>query len=363
MSATLTQRDAQTPARTTTRRGTRRLAILAAIAVVVAGAAYYGYGWYLSGRFIQTTDDAYVGGNVTTIAPHIAGFVTDILVADNEHVQRGQLLARLDPRDTQAAYDRAHATLEAHEAALANLRARLVLQQSAIRQATADQTGKTANAQFTRIDSARYALLGTTNAVTRQDQQKTAAAMQVAQAELAASQAGLEAARQQLAVLNTQITQAQADIAGAQADQRAAALNLSYTDIRAPIEGFVGNRAAQIGAYVAPGGYLLSIIPAHGMWIDANFKEDQLAAMAPGQPVTATADAAPGRLFHGRVLSLAPGTGALFSVIPPENATGNFTKIVQRVPVRIALDADDASLGRLRPGMSILVSVDTKAAP
>jgi Barrel-sandwich domain of CusB or HlyD membrane-fusion len=148
--------------------------------------------------------------------------------------------------------------------------------------------------------------------------------------------------------------------AQAKADLETARLNLGYTEICSPIDGYVGNRAAQVGAYVANGAYLVSVIPAHGLWVDANFKEDQLAEMRPGQPATIVADVLPGRAFRGHVESLAPGTGAVFSVIPPENATGNFTKIVQRVPVRIALDDGAASLGELRPGLSTTVSVDTK---
>ncbi len=184
------------------------------------------------------------------------------------------------------------------------------------------------------------------------------AADQEARSETNAAQEILAAARQQLSVLDADIAAAQAGVAAADADVATAQLNLGYTEIRAPIDGYVGNRAAQIGTYVASGAYLLSVIPAQGLWVDANFKEDQLATMRPGQPATVVLDVRPGRVFHGHVQSLAPGTGALFSVIPPENATGNFTKIVQRVPVRIALD--DAKFGELRPGLSATVSVDTK---
>jgi membrane fusion protein (multidrug efflux system) len=141
---------------------------------------------------------------------------------------------------------------------------------------------------------------------------------------------------------------------------RTAQLDLGYTEIRAPIDGYVGARSAQVGAYVAAGMMLLSIVPASGLWVDANFKEDELAHMKPGQPATVIADAQPGQKLHGHLLSLAPATGAVFSVIPPENATGNFTKIVQRVPVRIALDGADGSLGALRPGLSTTVRVDTR---
>jgi membrane fusion protein (multidrug efflux system) len=253
--------------------------------------------------------------------------------------------------------------LAANIAALWTLRARQVLQQAAIRQSAADATARIANAAFTRIDSDRYARLALSNDGSRQNAQKTAAARQVAEADVLAAEAALAAAHQQVKVLDTQIAEAQADIDQAQSDLRTAALNLSYTDIRAPIDGYIGNRAAQTGAYVTQGNYLLSVIPAQGLWIDANFKEDQLAHMAPGQPVTVSADAAPGHVLRGRVQSVAPGTGAVFSVIPPENATGNFTKIVQRVPVRIVLDPAFSALGRLRPGLSAFVTVDTRTAP
>jgi membrane fusion protein (multidrug efflux system) len=144
---------------------------------------------------------------------------------------------------------------------------------------------------------------------------------------------------------------------------RTAQLNLGYTNIVAPVSGYVGNRYAQVGGYVAAGTNLLSVVPANGLWVDANFKEDQLGHMKPGDPATIVADVLPGRTFQGHVVSLSPATGAVFSVIPPQNATGNFTKIVQRVPVRIALDGDGQELGLLRAGLSTIASVNTKAEP
>ncbi len=341
----------------------RRLAWWAAGAAVVLGAGWYGHGWWTTGRFIQTTDDAYIGGDVTTISPHASGFVAEMLVGDNQHVQAGQLLARLDARDYQAALDHARATLAARYADLAGLHAQMLLQQSSVAESDADLAARVARAAFTRIEGARYATLASTSAGSRQDAQRTRMADQEAQATVAAGQARLRASRQQLAVLGAQTGAAEAGVAQAQAELDRARLDIGYTEIRAPIEGYVGNRAARTGAYVTQGSYLLSIIPAHGLWVDANFKEDQLAPMQVGQPASLAADAAPGVVFHGRVQSLAPGTGAVFSVIPPENATGNFTRIVQRVPVRIALDVADATLSRLRPGLSVTVSVDTRRAP
>jgi membrane fusion protein (multidrug efflux system) len=341
----------------------KRIGAAVLVAVALAGGAWGGAHWWTTSRFLETTDDAYVGGDVTTIAPHVAGFVTAVLVTDNQHVRRGQLLARLDARDYQAAQDRARAALASRTAALANLRAQTVLQHATIQQAEAELAARTARAAFTAIDSARYATLAQTSSGSRQDAQRSRVADQEAAAAVRASQAALAAARQQLAVLEARTAEAEADIAQARADVARADLDIGYTEIRSPIDGFIGNRAIRPGAYVTAGSYLLSVVPSAGLWVDANFKEDQLAAMQPGQAATLVADAAPGRVFHGRVESLAPGTGALFSIIPPENATGNFTRIVQRVPVRIALDGADATLSRLRPGLSTTVSVDTRPAP
>ncbi len=337
------------------------LAILCAAGLVAIG--YAGIDWWRHGRFIEATDDAYVGGDVIAISPHVSGFVTDILVADNAHVTASQLLARIDERDYQAACDRAVETVAAETAALQGLRAQRIVQLADIRQSAAELSARSARAAFTRLDGVRYETLSATRAASLQDAERARTVDREAQSAMAASQAALAASRAQMDVLDARIRQAEAAIAQGEADLRRARLDLGYTEIRSPADGFVANRAVRPGAFVAAGTYLLSVVPAGGLWVDANFKEDQLGAVAPGQGATLAADAAPGRVFHGRVLSLAPGTGAVFAVIPPENATGNFTKIVQRVPVRIALDPSDATLGRLRPGLSVTVSVDTRDAP
>jgi membrane fusion protein, multidrug efflux system len=341
----------------------RRTLLLLGLGIAGAlGIGWYGYEWWNVGRFIESTDDAYAGGNVTAVSPHVAGFVAEICVADNQHVRAGQLLIRLDPRDFQAALDHAQAVMSERQAALAGLEAKYMLQQAMVRQAEAELNAKLAQATYAGEDAVRYRELALTSYGSRQNAERTSAADREAQSAVASAQAALAAARQQLTVLDAGIAEARAGVAQAKADRETARLNLGYAEIRSPIDGYVGNRAAQVGAYVASGAYLLSVIPAHGLWVDANFKEDQLAQMRPGQPATVVADVLPGRIYHGRVASLAPGTGAIFSVIPPENATGNFTKIVQRVPVRIALDDGEASLGELRPGLSTTVSVDTRPA-
>jgi membrane fusion protein, multidrug efflux system len=362
MSGQVIQRDIAVPA-VGTRRGRpslKQLALAAAGAAVLAVGAVYGDHWWTIGRFVQTTDDAYVGGDVTPIAPHVAGFVQKILVTDHQYVQAGQPLVRLDPNDFDAALSHAEAVLQERQATLASLQAKQVLQRSIILGAAADLAARQAQSVFASQDADRYRSLALTLAGTRQDEQKALAGDRSAKAAVLASQAALDGAKQQTEVLDTQIAAAKADVAQAEADLRTARLNLGYADIVSPIGGYIGNRSAQVGAYVAAGTNLLSVVPAHGLWVDANFKEDQLARMRPGDPATIVADVLPGRTFHGHVDSLAPATGAVFSVIPAQNATGNFTKIVQRVPVRIALDPDGQELGLLRAGLSTTVSVDTK---
>jgi membrane fusion protein, multidrug efflux system len=347
------------PGRTRLRLGKKHLIFLLGALLIVA-AAGYGRHWWTTGRFFETTDDAYVGGDVTALSPHVSGFVAKILVSDNEHVTAGQLLIQLDDRDYRARLAHAEAVIRRQQATLANLHAQYTLQQSMVGEARANLTAAQARATFTRADATRYHRLAETSVGSVQDDQKAAAADQQAAATVAANDAALAAAKAKLAVLDTQLAEADADLAQAEADLSTARLDLGYTEIRAPIDGYVGDRAAQIGAYVTAGNTLLSIVPAHGLWVDANFKEDQLARMHAGQRVSIIADVMSDRIFHGRIVSLAPATGAVFAVIPPENATGNFTKIVQRVPVRVAIDDGDDVLGLLRPGLSVTASIDTR---
>jgi membrane fusion protein (multidrug efflux system) len=339
----------------------KQFALLGLACIAALASSSYGYYWWTTGRFIESTDDAYVGGNVTPISPHISGFIVEIPVTDNQRVVAGQLLVQLDDRDARAAVDHADAILKQRTAMLASLRARHALQQLAIQQAAADLEARTAQADFAKLDAERYQALALSDFGSRQNAERTRAQNQAAIATMASAQTALAASNQQLRVLSANIEEASAAVAQAEADLQTAHLNLDYTEIRSPIYGYIGNRAAQVGAYVSQGSYLLSIVPARDLWVDANFKEDQLARIKPGQPATIVADTLPGHVFHGHLLSLAPATGAVFSVIPPENATGNFTKIVQRVPVRIALDDEDASLGKIRPGLSTFATVDTRS--
>jgi membrane fusion protein (multidrug efflux system) len=339
-----------------------RFAVTAGLFVLLGLGAVYARQWWETGRFVQSTDDAYVGGNVTPIAPHVAGFVASVAVTDNQFVRAGDVLVRLDDRDYQAALAGAEASVAQHRAMLADLEAQVGVQQQTIAQAEANLRAADAKASFASADARRYGALALTAAGSVQQAQRSGAADTEAASAAAQARASLAAAVGQLKVLSAQIEAARAAVGAAEAARRSAELNLGYTVIRSPIDGYVGNRAAQLGGYVSVGSALLSIVPAHGLWVDANFKEDQLARMRAGETARVRIDVLPGLVFEGRVASLSPATGAVFSVIPAENATGNFTKIVQRVPVRILLDDAALTPWLLRPGLSALVAVDTRSA-
>ncbi|WP_158803590.1 HlyD family secretion protein [Acidisoma sp. L85] len=346
------------PAPVKTARLSRRKLLLAATALVIAtGGSWYGYDWWTIGRFIESTDDAYVGGDITVIAPQVSGFITKLAIADNQTVKAGQLLLQIDDRDYRAALAKADAAVAMQQASLANIAATRRLQESTIAQAQADLITTNAETIRTKEDTDRYQSLSKDQWASLQRYQQANATYTEAVGADAKAHAGLEAARRRLDVIDTESQQAQASLAASIADRDTARLNLGYTSLRSPVDGVVGNRSAQLGAFAAIGAQLLSVIPAHDLWVDANFKESQLARMKAGQPVNITADVLPGEVFHGHVVSLAPATGAEFSVLPAENATGNFTKIVQRVPVRIRLDDGASELGRLRPGLSVTASV------
>jgi membrane fusion protein (multidrug efflux system) len=343
------------------RLGLKQAAMAGAALLVGAGVAWYGYDYWTTGRFIENTDDAYVGGDVTALAPKVSGFIAVVAVTDNQAVKTGDLLIKLDDRDYRTALVRAEAMVAGQQATLTNLDATRRLQDAVIREARAGIDSADAETQRARDDQARFQILARTAAASMQSFQKAQSDFKQATAAGDKARAALDAAQQQLTVIDTQKLQTRAALDAAVADRDTARLNLEYTVLRAPFDGVVGNRSARVGAFAAVGSQLVAIVPATGLWVDANFKDNQLAKMHAGEPAAITADVLPDVTFHGHVASLAPATGAQFSVLPPENATGNFTKIVQRVPVRILLDGDGSQLGRLRPGLSVTASVDMRA--
>ncbi len=338
----------------------KRLALACLGLLIAVVSAWYGYRWWTVGRFIESTDDAYVGGEVTVIAPKVAGIISQVAVTDNQAVHAGDLLVKLDDRDYRAALEKASAAVAGQTATLANIEATRRLQQALIEQAEAEITAADAEVARSRFDVGRYRQLAADQFASAQRFQQADADHKKAAAAADKSRAALAAAQRRLDVIDTQKQQAQAALAQAIADRDFAQLNLGYTELRAPIDGMVGNRSARTGAYATIGAQLMSVVPARGLWVDANFKESQLARLQPGLRASVEADVLPGQVFWGHVASLAPATGAQFSVLPPENATGNFTKIVQRVPVRILLDGDASALGRLRPGLSVTATVDDR---
>jgi membrane fusion protein (multidrug efflux system) len=342
----------------------RKVLIISGAALIIAAAlAAFGHQWWTVGRFTESTDDAYVGGDITVIAPKVSGFIARVAVTDNQLVHAGDVLVELDNRDYVAARARAVAAVAAQQAAIANLTATRHLQEAVIAQAQAGIDSADAEIERSQEEQIRYRRLEKLSAVSLQESQKADADYKNAIASGARARATLSASRRQLDVIDSQNQQAVAALAQAEADRDVADLNLSYTELRAPMDGTVGNRSARAGSYANIGAQLMSLVPARGLWVDANFKESQLARMHAGQTVLVEADVLPGQVFRGRVASLAPATGAVFSVLPAENATGNFTKIVQRVPVRVVLDGDASALGQLRPGLSVVAKVDMRLTP
>jgi membrane fusion protein (multidrug efflux system) len=333
-------------------------------AALLAGAAFgadFGYHYWTVGRFIESTDDAYVKADYTTIAPKISGYIADVLVNDNDHVKAGQVLARIDDRDYQSALSQARADLKAAEAAITNLDAQLTLQQSVIDQAKATIAASQASLKFAEADNDRFQNLIQSGAGTTQRAQQSVSTRDQAAAQVQRDQAALVAEEKKVGVLQTERDQsvAQRDRSAAVAHQ--AELNLSYTQIVAPVDGTVGARTLRVGQFVTSGTQLMAVVPLDAVYVVANFKETQLTFVRPGQSVEIKVDSFPDAAIKGHVDSVSPASGLEFSLLPPDNATGNFTKIVQRIPVKIKID--DASLaGLLRSGMSVEPDIDTKAA-
>ena len=339
----------------------RRLGVLIGAAVAVAAISYYGWHYWTIGRFEQSTDDAYVQADSSILAPKVSGYISEVLVGDNQPVKAGQLLARIDDRDYQAALAQARANVAAAQADIDNLNASLKEQQAVIAQASATIELDKANLTFMQQDNNRYATLARQGSGTVQAAQQALSKRNIAQATLDHDVASLDAAKRQTGVLMAQLGKANAVLAQDQALQRQAELNVGYTNIVAPIDGVVGNRTLRVGQYVQAGTQLMAVVPLASTYVVANFEETQLANIRPHEPVDLSVDTYSGTTVRGYVDSIAPASGQEFALLPPDNATGNFTKIVQRIPVKIAIDRRDPLRGDLRPGMSVIATVDTKA--
>jgi membrane fusion protein, multidrug efflux system len=356
----ITSENSNRQTRTGSRGKLRRIALVLGLLAGTAAGAYYGHGYWTTGRYLESTDDAYVKADSTIISPRISGYIAQVLVGDNQPVKAGQLLARIDDRDFRASLDQADADVAAAEAAVRNLDAQIALQQPVIEQQTADVTAAEATLKFAREEQARYDDLMKSGSGTIQRAQQTDAALREKSAQLQHGKSGLQAAERKVDVLTTERARAVAQLDRTRAVAQQAALNLSYTKISAPVDGTVGARTLRVGQFVQAGTQLMAVVPLDAVYVVANFKQTQLAHVRNGQPVEVRIDSFHGMTLKGHVDSLSPASGLEFALLPPDNATGNFTKIVQRVPVKIVLD-DHSLKGLLRPGMSAEPVVNTKA--
>ena len=354
--------DAQTPATPQPARLLRRVWRPAAGLAAAIGIAVTASWWFTEGRYIQSTDNAYVQGDIAVLSPRIEGDVAAIKVADNQLVHAGDPLIVLDPADWRARLAQATAAAAEATAAIETAKRQVAQQQATIEAAQAAIVQAQAEQSRASADAARSGSLVANGWASRQSNDQAVADSRKANASVVAMQAQKAAAEQQLGVLNAQVMQATARQQNTAAAVTLAENNLAYTVIRAPFDGIAGNRAAELGQHVTPATQLIAVAPLRErLYVVANFKETQLRRMQPGMKVRLIPDIDPNAAVDGRVDSLAPATGALFSLLPPENATGNFTKVVQRVPVKLMLDpAEAAHASWLRAGLSVTAEVDTR---
>ncbi len=340
--------------------GRRRRILVGAGLVALLASGWFGIDWYTVGRFRVSTDDAYVKAETATIAARASGHVMRVAVGENASVRAGDLLVEIDSGDYRLAIAAAEGRIATQTATIARIAAQARAQTATIAQTEAQLAAARADVDRTEADFTRASDLVRTAAGTQKTLDQARADRDRTRAAVAVAEAGVAAARGALEVLTAQGREAEQTLAELKTALDKAIRDLDFTRVVAPFDGVVGNKAVQPGQLVQPGTRLLALVPLDTVYVEANFKETQLARLAAGQPVEVTLDALGSRRFEGRVASVAPASGAQFSLLPPENATGNFTKIVQRVPVRIALPREAAAEGVIRPGFSAVVSVDTR---
>jgi membrane fusion protein, multidrug efflux system len=342
------------------RRSPRRMLVGLGAILLLALGSWYGHYWWTAGRFVESTDDAYVGAHTATLAAKVAGYLTSVDVADNAEIKSGDVIARIDDGDYKLAAETARDNIAIQQATVTRIGKQTAAQESAIAQAKAQLASAKAGSLRAELELARQQSLAGKEFASRQALEQAQANRDQAVAAVQGAEAGVTAAEANVAVLKAQQEEAQRTLKQFQTALAKAERDLSFTVIRAPFDGVIGNRAVQSGDYVQPGQRLASLVPLHEVYIDANFKETQLEHMRPGEPATVSVDALPDHDIKGHVVSVAPASGSVFSLLPPDNATGNFTKVVQRVPVRIQVPLALAEKGALRPGTSVVVSIDTR---
>jgi membrane fusion protein (multidrug efflux system) len=346
-----------------TRRSRKFAMIALVLAIAAGGAGWFGYHWWTVGRFMVTTDDAYVRADNTTLAAKVAGYVANIFVADNSYVHAGDLIAALDDGDYRLAAESARQKVVTQQATVDRIGRQVVAQEANVEQAKAQLVSAKAGAIRMGLELDRQHALAAKEFASRQALEQAIANRDQAEAALTSGQAAIAAAQANVEVLKAQQREAERTLDELATAQAKAERDLSFATIRAPIDGVIGNRAMQVGDFAQTGQRLASVVPLDAVYVDANMKETQLARVRPGQKAALTVDALPGRTIEGTVASVAPASGSVFSLLPPDNATGNFTKIVQRLPVRIRVPLGVTGERLLRPGMSVVVSVDTRDQP
>ncbi|WP_351010221.1 HlyD family secretion protein [Shewanella sp. S1-58-MNA-CIBAN-0166] len=338
----------------------KRLVLVPGIIVVLVVAGVY---WWSQVRYIESTDNAYVEADISNISVKVPGYIVQSAVVDNQHVNKGELLAQLEDSQFVAKLAQSKAVLASTQANLQTLAAKVDLQQALINQAKATVVASQSEQLIAQQQLKRSQKLKISNYSSQNDVDQLQAGFDSASAHVDEAQAALVAKQRELSVFNAQLLQVQADVDQAMASVELANIQLVDTRVTAPFAGIIGKRGAMVGQYVQPGQALFSLVPDAQVWITANFKETQIEHMQAGQAVKVSLDAYPDDVFSGFIDSLAPASGSKFSLLPAENATGNFTKIVQRIPVRIRLERDQPSsaIGRILPGLSAVVEVDTES--
>ncbi|MCO4315705.1 HlyD family secretion protein [Phyllobacterium sp. 21LDTY02-6] len=345
------------------KRSRKRLILTTILVAALAGGAWFGYDYWTTGRFMVSTDDAYIQGDITTIAPKVTGYIDTINVVANQRVKAGDPLITLDSGDYTIAEKQAEAQIVTQKLSLDRIKAQTDAARASLKQAEAGKLSAQAVLTNAQAASVRASQLHTTKFASQSQLDEATAALDQAKANLASADAQIASATANIAVLEAQYQEAQSAIASLELSKDKAARDLSFTVLRAPVDGVIGNLSAKKGDLVSSGQRLAALVPVNALYIDANYKETQLRDIEVGQKVHVRVDALDGDEFEGTVASVAPASGAVFSLLPPENATGNFTKVVQRVPVRIALPEDALASGKLQAGLSVIVDVDTRTTP
>ncbi len=345
------------------KRSAKRFILPILIVAAIGAGGWYGYEYWTTGRFMVSTDDAYIQGDITAIAPKVTGYIDRIDVVANQRVKAGDPLVTLDNGDYTIAEEQAEAQIATEKLSLDRINAQIVAAKASLQQAQAGKLNAQAVLTNAQAGSVRAKQLHATSFASQSQLDDATAALDQAKANIASADAQIAAADANVGVLEAQYKEAEGSIRSLELAKDKAARDLGFTVIRAPVDGVIGNLAAKTGDLVSPGQRLAALVPVNALYIDANYKETQLRDIVVGQKVQVTVDALSGDKFEGTVASIAPASGAVFSLLPPENATGNFTKVVQRVPVRIALPADALASGKLQAGLSVVVDVDTRTTP